>query len=113
MAFYFVGEGCSGAIPALLGLVQGSGMHECVNGTSISEEPRFSVSTFFVMLAVMGVVSLSSFAAINLYKGFNPFYVEKYSAGNNEDKKDEVDESKITVSVILPFVVQFVGTFRV
>ena len=41
------------------------------------------------------------------------FYVEKYSAGNNEDKKDEVDESKITVSVVLPFVVQFVGSFSI
>ena len=60
------------------------------------------------MLALMAVLSLSSFAAINLYKGFTPFHVEKYSAGNKDDKKIE-EESKITSLVILPFVVQFTG----
>ena len=52
---YFVGEGFSGFVPAVIGIIQGAGIVSCLNNTPTYENPRFSVQSFFLMLAVMGL----------------------------------------------------------
>ncbi|KAI4891060.1 hypothetical protein NFI96_023918 [Prochilodus magdalenae] len=87
---YYVGEGLSGLVPALVALIQGVGVMQCVNGTqnlNLNEttllqgrnetvEPlnrlvplylpaNFSAEAFFFFLAAMMLVSLVAFLLLN------------------------------------------------
>ncbi|XP_034083907.1 solute carrier family 52, riboflavin transporter, member 3-B [Gymnodraco acuticeps] len=83
---YFVGEGLSGLVPALVALTQGVGLVHCQNATlavvanqtadnatmvgsgelqAIYQPARFSAQVFFVFLSVMMVVSLVAFILLN------------------------------------------------
>ena len=69
---YFLGEGLSGFIPALIGTVQGIGKTTCLeNGTAIYGEPRFDV--FWLVMSVIMFISLSAFF-INF--SFQKYFVE-------------------------------------
>ena len=68
---YFLGEALSSLFPALLGIVQGVGQTSCMkneNGTLVeySSSPRFSVRIYFLILAVIMLVSLLSFITLCL-----------------------------------------------
>lgn len=83
---YFVGEGLSGLVPALVALIQGVGVVHCQNSTladaanqtvvnatmvGISElkaiymPAKFSAQVFFVFLSAMMVVCLAAFVLLN------------------------------------------------
>ncbi|KAM9856148.1 solute carrier family 52, riboflavin transporter, member 3-A [Aulostomus maculatus] len=77
---YFIGEGLSGFIPAVVALAQGVGISKCVNSShtagndtdgpswSIHTEylpPNFSTEVFFFFLAAMMCLSLAAFIALN------------------------------------------------
>lgn len=83
---YFVGEGLSGLVPALVALIQGVGVVHCQNTTladaankivdnsttiggselqATYQPARFSVQVFFVFLSAMMVVCLVAFILLN------------------------------------------------
>ncbi|KAM3849582.1 solute carrier family 52, riboflavin transporter, member 3-A [Diretmus argenteus] len=75
---YFIGEGLSGLVPALVALAQGVGMAKCVNASQSSGNhtdngdlqtqylpPNFSTEVFFFCLAAMMCVSLAAFCALH------------------------------------------------
>uniref|UniRef100_A0A1A8EME8 Riboflavin transporter n=1 Tax=Nothobranchius korthausae TaxID=1143690 RepID=A0A1A8EME8_9TELE len=81
---YFVGEGLSGLVPALVALIQGVGVVHCKNATSagngssdnssmvgdgelqaVYQPAKFSVQVFFVFLSAMMVVCLVAFILLN------------------------------------------------
>ncbi|XP_067093981.1 solute carrier family 52, riboflavin transporter, member 3-B [Osmerus mordax] len=81
---YFVGEGLSGLVPALVALIQGVGVVQCRNATSMAngvlenatavangelvahyQPANFSAQTFFVFLSAMMAVCLVSFVLLN------------------------------------------------
>ncbi|XP_072531475.1 riboflavin transporter 2 isoform X2 [Salminus brasiliensis] len=88
---YYVGEGLSGLVPALVALIQGVGVMQCVNGTqnlNLSDTPvqlqgkngsvesanyllphylqaNFSAEAFFFFLAAMMLVCLVAFLLLN------------------------------------------------
>ncbi|XP_070824118.1 solute carrier family 52, riboflavin transporter, member 3-A [Chaetodon trifascialis] len=76
---YFIGEGLSGFIPAVIALAQGVGMSDCVPSNSsvtagnhtggslqtVYFPPNFSIEVFFFLLAVMMCISLAAFAALD------------------------------------------------
>ena len=85
---YFVGEGLSGLVPALVALIQGVGLVHCRNATvaSVADETfnlttttgggsgdlqaiyqpaNFSAQVFFVFLSAMMVVCLGAFVLLN------------------------------------------------
>ncbi|XP_006811809.1 solute carrier family 52, riboflavin transporter, member 3-B-like [Saccoglossus kowalevskii] len=80
MTPYFIGEGLSGFVPALVGLMQGEGGNpECRNSSVLNETsnittyelsyykppPRFSIDAFFFFLAAMLLCSFVAFAMLN------------------------------------------------
>ncbi|XP_047214080.1 riboflavin transporter 2-like [Girardinichthys multiradiatus] len=83
---YFVGEGLSGLVPAVVALIQGVGVVHCVNGTlavntsapnssvassgelnEVQQPAKFSVQVFFIFLSAMMVVCLVAFILLNLH----------------------------------------------
>ncbi|KAL6488859.1 hypothetical protein MHYP_G00026000 [Metynnis hypsauchen] len=81
---YFVGEGLSGLIPALVALIQGVGMVQCKNATANAnismenstwgssgelvahyQQANFSAQVFFLFLSVMMIVCLGAFLMLN------------------------------------------------
>lgn len=75
---YFIGEGLSGFIPAVVALAQGVGIAKCVNSSegnhtsgdmwsihTVYLPPNFSTEVFFFFLALMMCVSLAAFIALN------------------------------------------------
>ena len=65
---YLIGEGMSGFVPSLVALGQGvSGNPDCVNGTQadVSVGARFTTSTFFIILLVIMVLSLTAFLLLH------------------------------------------------
>ncbi len=85
---YYVGEGLSGLVPALVAMVQGVGVMECVNASQIFrsnethlngseidttylvphyQPANFSVEAYFFFLAAMMVVCLVAFLLLNYH----------------------------------------------
>ncbi|XP_028986152.1 riboflavin transporter 2-like [Betta splendens] len=83
---YFVGEGLSGLVPALVALIQGVGVVQCQNGTSadwgnsvmnnsslgdgsdlkaVYQPAKFSTQVFFMFLSAMMIVCLAAFVLLN------------------------------------------------
>ena len=87
MPSFFLGEGLSGLLPALLALAQGAGDIVCVNVSSTEARnvsgtvvnmttysrypsylpPRFSVRVFFLLLSGMIATSLAAFSLLNFW----------------------------------------------
>lgn len=73
---YFIGEALTALIPALIGIIQGIGISECmmlnkqINGTLIQVQypPRFSVHTYFVILTCLPLVALIAFSSLHFMK---------------------------------------------
>lgn len=79
---YFVGEGLSGLVPALVALIQGVGVVHCQNAnlsdslnetlenstmTAIYQPAKFSAQVFFLFLSAMMVVCLVAFILLNVH----------------------------------------------
>lgn len=85
---YFVGEGLSGLVPALVALIQGVGVVHCQNATltgttnktadnatldssamlkAVYQPAKFSAQAFFLFLSAMMVVCLVAFILLNHY----------------------------------------------
>ncbi|XP_028836765.1 solute carrier family 52, riboflavin transporter, member 3-B [Denticeps clupeoides] len=81
---YFVGEGLSGLVPALVALIQGVGVVRCLNATELRngtlensswthelqahyQPARFSAQVFFLFLSAMMAVCLGAFCMLNLH----------------------------------------------
>ncbi|KAJ3608697.1 hypothetical protein NHX12_023227 [Muraenolepis orangiensis] len=77
---YYIGEGLSGLLPALVALVQGVGVVDCVNGTASArtangtvtyelearyQPANFSAEVFFFFLSAMMLVCLAAFLLLN------------------------------------------------
>ena len=84
-------------------------MQECVNGTGVWNEPRFSVSTFFLSLGVMAALSLIAFGIINVHKGLRQFFVTNPAEKSDYDLVTDDQETKINRKIVAPFLIQFVG----
>ncbi|KAL8606106.1 hypothetical protein ACOMHN_032113 [Nucella lapillus] len=85
LSSFFIGEGLSGLLPAMMALGQGAGDIVCKNGTSVQERnvsgvavnvtsyfqypvylpPRFSVQLFFLLLSAMIGLSFAAFCLLN------------------------------------------------
>jgi len=79
---YFLGEGLSGFIPAVIGLIQGVGNVDCDGETPIYGEALFGVDIFFVVLSGLCLISLIAFWAISTYS--RDYFVEDaISSGTN------------------------------
>ncbi|XP_056106672.1 riboflavin transporter 2 [Rhinichthys klamathensis goyatoka] len=97
---YYIGEGLSGLVPALMAMVQGVGVMECVNAsqilrsneTHLNESERdanylvpqyqpanFSVEAYFFFLAAMMVVCLVAFLLLN----YHPAVAREHSSNTN------------------------------
>uniref|UniRef100_G3NDE2 Riboflavin transporter n=1 Tax=Gasterosteus aculeatus TaxID=69293 RepID=G3NDE2_GASAC len=64
---YYIGEGLSGLLPALVALVQGAGVVHCVNSTAEYQPANFSVEVFFFFLSAMMLVCLVAFLLLNYH----------------------------------------------
>ncbi|CAG12834.1 unnamed protein product, partial [Tetraodon nigroviridis] len=82
---YFVGEGLSGLVPALVALIQGVGVLHCQNATlagsantnisiladekleAVYQPAKFSVQVFYVFLSAMMLVCLVAFILLNYH----------------------------------------------
>uniref|UniRef100_A0A3P8TK64 Riboflavin transporter n=1 Tax=Amphiprion percula TaxID=161767 RepID=A0A3P8TK64_AMPPE len=78
---YFIGEGVSGLLPALVALIQGVGVVHCVNATQSTnrtsnatselqaqyQPANFSAEEFFFFLSAMMLVCLAAFILLNYH----------------------------------------------
>uniref|UniRef100_A0A3Q1EF90 Riboflavin transporter n=1 Tax=Acanthochromis polyacanthus TaxID=80966 RepID=A0A3Q1EF90_9TELE len=78
---YFIGEGVSGLLPAMVALIQGVGVVRCVNATQSTnrtsnataelqaqyQPARFSAEEFFFFLSAMMLVCLAAFILLNYH----------------------------------------------
>lgn len=97
---YFVGEGLSGLLPALVALTQGAGGEvQCVNQTFGNEthlvpaplEPNFSVQSFFLILFAMMVASATAFTVLEFLPHIKG---ERASSPTESETEIEVSQSK-------------------
>ncbi|KAM6959140.1 riboflavin transporter 2-like [Aplochiton taeniatus] len=107
---YFVGEGVSGLLPALVSLIQGVGVVHCINSTQMVnhtlndsfsatmelkgqyQPANFSAEVFFFFLSAMMVVSLSAFLLLN----YHPTVAREHS---NKHYSNRVQEKNATLKL--------------
>ena len=114
----FVGEGLSGVVPALLGVVQGVGFsrgEEGVNGSSditndgatlvdlfsqnnttikTATQTRFGVDVFFIIIAFLLLLSLNSFLLIHFAKYFKQFTIQDGGEDKNKISSNNKNSKK-------------------
>ncbi|XP_068180044.1 solute carrier family 52, riboflavin transporter, member 3-B [Antennarius striatus] len=123
---YFVGEGLSGLVPALVALIQGVGVVHCQNSTlagavnetadvslvesgmleAIYQPAKFSVQVFFIFLSVMMVICLVAFLILNYHPAvarqrMNDLYFSDLANGEREHAlslRDKAPEQKPMIS---------------
>jgi len=79
---YFLGEGLSGFVPSIIGIIQGVGKTTC-NGTEPHyHEPNFGIGTFWIIMSSLMLLSLISFVVMN-WK-FQTYFV-KYESSTISD----------------------------
>ncbi|XP_025083157.1 solute carrier family 52, riboflavin transporter, member 3-B-like [Pomacea canaliculata] len=113
LSSFFVGEGLSGLLPALMALGQGAGEIKCVNASSTSERnvsgnvvnvtdyyvyptylpPRFSVQLFFLLLCGMIFLSMVAFSLLNFwgYCKDQLVAVSMYNLEDSDNLRDSID----------------------
>lgn len=101
---YLIGEGLSGLLPGILGLIQGVGGNaQCIeiDGEIQSHfpPPRFSTQTFFLIIFGLLIVSLVSFSFLDTLKPIRAEYASnvKIMSGNKyhyeKDSVENLEES--------------------
>ncbi|ROL32964.1 Solute carrier family 52, riboflavin transporter, member 3-B [Anabarilius grahami] len=98
---YFIGEGLSGLVPALVALIQGVGVVHCKNASANAnvsmgnlsfdgeleahyQPANFSAQGFFLFLSVMMMVCLGAFLLLNLHP----------AVAREHKSKGDIDDSK-------------------
>uniref|UniRef100_A0A8C9WW28 Riboflavin transporter n=1 Tax=Sander lucioperca TaxID=283035 RepID=A0A8C9WW28_SANLU len=80
---YYIGEGVSGLLPALVALIQGVGVVHCMNSTQSlnhtlnSSDTNFSAEVFFFFLSAMMLVCLVAFLLLN----YHPSVAREHPSG--------------------------------
>lgn len=115
---YLIGEGLSGLLPGILGLIQGVGGNaQCIltNSTETGEvkktefhpPPRFSTQTFFIIVTSLFVSSLAAFILLDRLKSVRKEYAKvkishgnKYHYHDHEEQTENVEENKEAVKPI-------------
>lgn len=108
---YFVGEGLSGLIPALVALIQGVGVVQCKNATANAnfsmanytgggleahyQPANFSVQVFFLFLSTMMAVCLGAFVMLNYY----PAVVQEHKREKYLDETKQQEKADISLSL--------------
>lgn len=111
---YFVGEGLSGLIPALVALIQGVGVVQCKNATTNTnfsmvnktggpideleahyQQANFSVQVFFLFLSTMMAVCLGAFVMLNYY----PAVVQACKCEKYLDHMKQQERADISLSL--------------
>ncbi|XP_019959942.2 riboflavin transporter 2 [Paralichthys olivaceus] len=104
---YYIGEGVSGLLPALVALIQGVGVVHCLNNTvslnhslnsSVTfdlqaqyQPANFSAEVFFFFLSAMMLVSLVAFLLLN----YHPAVAREHSSGRyTNGVKDESQKNR-------------------
>jgi len=101
---YYIGEGLSGLLPALVALIQGVGVVNCINGTrsldhtlnssdsSVTfdlqaqyQPANFSAEVFFFFLSAMMLVCLAAFLLLN----YHPSVARERPVGYTDRGKDK------------------------
>lgn len=114
---YYFGQGLSGFIPSVAGLIQGIGSEpECVNKTIFSnnsstsnssvpeyKEPNFSVSSFMLLLCGVLCVSLTAFTILHFC------YRKRFSLEKNLEKSQEATLSKQITLIQVTFLLIFMA----
>ncbi|KAL4629798.1 riboflavin transporter 2-like [Arapaima gigas] len=107
---YFIGEGLSGLIPALVALIQGVGILHCSNRTLTANETlnnsttmykfeaqylpaNFSTHTFFLFLSAMMVVCLLAFVFLNIH----PAVGRHHETDRHHSKVDEGEKGNLVL----------------
>ncbi len=115
---FFLGEGISGVLPAVLGVLQGVGEKpDCVNITEVVfnqttnetltywkflpvfPDPRFSIRTFFLLISVIMFLSGVSFSLIHFLPYSKRAHSEAHPATSGS-KQNEEDEESASSSLI-------------
>lgn len=108
---YFIGEGLSGLLPALVALIQGVGVVHCINSTqslnqtSNSSAPdelqaqyqpaNFSSEVFFFFLSAMMLVSLVAFLLLNHHPSVAREHpINRYTNQENRQKRGNGAEQR-------------------
>lgn len=91
---YYIGEGVSGLLPALVALIQGVGVVHCMNSTQSAnssnssvmldlqaqyQPANFSAEVFFFFLSAMMLVCLAAFLLLN----YHPSVAREHSTGRH------------------------------
>ncbi|KAM4539561.1 riboflavin transporter 2 [Odontesthes bonariensis] len=104
---YFIGEGVSGLLPALVALVQGVGLVHCINGTQTLNDTfdtsnraathklqahyqpaNFSAEVFFFFLSAMMLVCLVAFLLLNYHPSVAREHPNgRYTTGVKENRR--------------------------
>ncbi|XP_017336607.1 solute carrier family 52, riboflavin transporter, member 3-B isoform X2 [Ictalurus punctatus] len=108
---YFVGEGLSGLIPALVALIQGVGVVQCKNATVNTnfsmvnytsgelkahyQPANFSVQVFFLFLSTMMAVCLGAFVMLN----YHPAVVQEHKCEKYLDDTKRQEKADISISL--------------
>lgn len=121
---YLIGEGLSGLLPGVLGLIQGVGGNaQCIkneNRTSPDDKefieyfppPRFTTETFFIIVSTLFIAALIAFilldklpsvrneyAKVTIAHG-NKFKYHDHHEDSHSEEKDQSDTDREKVSVI-------------
>ncbi|KAL7019748.1 hypothetical protein ACKWTF_011229 [Chironomus riparius] len=103
---YLIGEGLSGLLPGLLGLIQGVGGNaQCiltnstdtgeVNKTEYHPPPRFSTQTFFIIVTSLFISSLVAYILLDRLKSVRKEYAKvKISHGNKYQYHDHEEQAE-------------------
>ncbi|XP_068431970.1 riboflavin transporter 2 [Clinocottus analis] len=106
---YYIGEGLSGLLPALVALIQGVGVVRCLNSTRSSnhtlnsssdgavtfdlqaqyQPANFSAEVFFFFLGAMMLVCLAAFLLLNYHPSVARERPSGRYAGREKDKSDD------------------------
>lgn len=112
---YLIGEGLSGLLPGILGLIQGVGGNaQCVENNSTESgytayypPPRFSTQAFFIIISSLSVAALIAFILLDQLKSVRNEYASVTIAhGNkyhyNQDHQSETENGEKTSEENIP-----------
>lgn len=116
---YLIGEGLSGLLPGILGLIQGVGGNaQCVRNNSTEPDereyieyypsPRFSTQTFFIIISSLSVAALIAFILLDQLKSVRNEYASSVTIahGNkyhyNHDNQSETESGEKTSDDNIP-----------
>jgi riboflavin transporter 2 len=100
---YLIGEGLSGLLPGVLGLIQGVGGNaQCKLNNSTDENapkyvpywppPRFTTRTFFLIISSLFVASFIAFVLLDRLKSVRKEYCTQFTVSHGNKYKENTEE---------------------